>query len=359
MTNECCGFWSPDGQYIFFLSTYANSMDIWVMREKAGLLQRRTEPYRLTAGPLDISFATPGPDGRKLFALGGTERDEFMRYDLQTGQFVPFEFTKPAYTVSYSRNGEWMAYVSSPDSVLTRIKPDGTQLLSLTPPGMHPLAVSWSKDASQLAVSVIKSDGSGRIVLVSLDDGAPKELPSDSQKQGEPSWSPDGKLIAFSSFKNAANQGAFIQIFDVKTKEVSLLPGSVGLRGPSWSPDGRFLAAVSEDLHTVKLLDLHTRKWTELAKAVLLNGALTWSKDGKEFYYQDWLDTKQPIFKIRMSDHKRELVTNMESFLRSGSQRVGLMGLAPDGSLIVRLDRGGADIYALDLGVVKEMHKLQ
>jgi Tol biopolymer transport system component len=351
LPNECCGLWSPDGEYFFFLSAHARSMDLWAIREKSSLLQRRkNEPFRLTFGPFDVTYAVHRTDGRRLIVLGGNERDEFIRYDLQHRQFTPLAFNIPASTVSYSRGGTWIAYISAQDGVLTCSKPDGTQPMSLTPAGMRVLAFSWSPDAKQLVVSAIKPDGSFGIFLVSTKSGVPSEITPDSQKQAEPAWSPDGKLIAFSRFKNALDEAASIQVFNVASKEVLALPGSTGLRSPQWSPDGRFLAAITEDLQTVKLLDLRTQRWTKQAKAVLLN-ALTWSKDGQDLYYQDLLDTNQPIFKIRMSDRKRELVTNAEPFLRSGTQRTTLLGLTPDGSLIVKLDHGGDDIYALDLDI--------
>jgi TolB protein len=125
---------------------------------------------------------------------------------------------------------------------------------------------------------------------------------------------------------------------------------SVGLRSPSWSPDGRLIAATTEDGQKLKLLDLRSQTWTELVSATLINGiALTWSNDGRFLYYQDLLAPNQPIYRIRLSDRKRELVTTFETYLHSGIQRASLAGLAPDGSLIARLDRGGAYIYSLDL----------
>lgn len=57
----------------------------------------------------------------------------------------------------------------------------------------------------------------------------------------------------------------------------------------------------------------------------------------------------QPVYRLRLSDRKRELVATFETVLRSGIQRCGFLGLAPDGSLIAAVVRTNADIYALDL----------
>jgi hypothetical protein len=76
---------------------------------------------------------------------------------------------------------------------------------------------------------------------------------------------------------------------------------------------------------------------------------MAWSKDGQTLYYQDLLEANEPVYRIRLSDHKRELVTNFETLLGGSTQRAAFVALAPDGSLIATLLRAGGDIYSLDL----------
>ena len=49
---ECCGNWTPDGNYFVFQSdTVANTITLWAIREKSGFLRRRNpEPIQLTTG---------------------------------------------------------------------------------------------------------------------------------------------------------------------------------------------------------------------------------------------------------------------------------------------------------------------
>jgi dipeptidyl aminopeptidase/acylaminoacyl peptidase len=49
-------------------------------------------------------------------------------------------------------------------------------------------------------------------------------------------------------FGRILNTGsAEINVVDIKTGRVAMVPGSSGLFSPRWSPDGRYLAAVSVD----------------------------------------------------------------------------------------------------------------
>ena len=46
---------------------------------------------------------------------------------------------------------------------------------------------------------------------------------------------------------------------DLKTHELTTLPGSEGLFSPRWSLDGRYLAALTSDSRKLMLFDFETR----------------------------------------------------------------------------------------------------
>jgi hypothetical protein len=49
LASECCGAWTPDGRYYFFLNSTPAGFDLWALRESAGLLQRQSStPFQLT-----------------------------------------------------------------------------------------------------------------------------------------------------------------------------------------------------------------------------------------------------------------------------------------------------------------------
>ncbi len=135
---------------------------------------------------------------------------------------------------------------------------------------------------------------------------------------------------------------------NLKTNEVSELPGSEGFIASRWSLDGRYIAALGKKQSKLMLFDLQTQRWTQVAQGSLLTG-LVWARNGKTLYFQDLVEAGQPVYRLRTSDYKRERVTGCEKLLQAGVLRCGLVELAPDGSLVVQLIRSLADIYALDL----------
>jgi Tol biopolymer transport system component len=172
-------------------------------------------------------------------------------------------------------------------------------------------------------------------------------MPLDTHNQQDPNWSPDGSKIVFSGDPNdatVANAAPAIRVLDLKIQQVSTLPGSQGLFSPRWSPDGRSIAAMTSDSSTIQLFDLHTQKWTELAKGTF--GWLNWSKDGESIYTLDFTG-EGAVVRIRISNHAKEQVVDLKDFVTTG-QYGGSLALTPDDSPLLLRDSGTQDVYALD-----------
>jgi len=348
------GSWTPDARYFVFESTHSGTQDIWAIREVKSLFRRQaTQPARLTAGPINFTLVLPGKDSHTVFAVGTDWKTELVRYDLQSHQFHPFLPDLHAIDLSYSQDGAWLAYVHPENGVLARMKSDGTQPLDLTPPGLRIWGPRWSPDGKQILFTSLADDREHKILLVSAEGGAPRKLFAASGNQDEGSWSPDGRFISFISSggpSSSERDSRTIEVLNLATNQLSVLPGSHDMGAPTWSPDGRFIATSSDNDRQLMLLDLRSQKWTKLAQGTALRGGpFAWSRDSKYVYCQDILAPNEPLYRIRVSDREKELLTSFESFLRGGVQKAAIVSVAPDGSPIVVLDRNQADIYSLDL----------
>lgn len=345
-SDECCGTWSADGKYFIFQS----QGQIWALANASGWPHRRAQPIPLTASPMTLSSPLASKDGRKLFVVGATYRGELTRYDMHSGQFVPELQGISAEYVSFSKDGEWVAYVAYPEGTLWRSKADGSDRLQLTFPPLYPVLPQWSPDGKTLLFFEIpvNSNQPSRIYKVPSNGGTATELmPKDPHNQQDPNWSPDGTKIVFAGdASNAASSraGFAIRIFDVASHQVSTVPGSQGLFSPRWSPDGRFLAAFSSDSRTVKLFDFATQTWTDIAQGTF--GWLNWSKDGQYLYLLDFTG-KGAVVRVKVADHKLERVADLTNFITTG-QFSGSLTLAPDDSPLLLRDRGTQDVYALN-----------
>jgi Tol biopolymer transport system component len=138
---------------------------------------------------------------------------------------------------------------------------------------------------------------------------------------------------------------------DWKTRRFAELPGSQGLDAESFSPDGKYLAASTIDTTKLMLLDVRTRRWTELARGNSLYGP-HWSRDSAYIYFQDLASgLEQPVLRVHVNDRRSGVVARLQQFARADVMNYSLAGLTPDGSLLASLILGRGDIYALDVGM--------
>ena len=351
--DEEHGKWTADGRYFVFES----KGQIWVLSEKTGFFRRSIgKPVKLTDSPLNLGSPLPSRDGRKLFVVGQKLLGELVRYDAKSGEFLPFLSGISAEFVSFSKDGQWVAYVTYPDGVLWRSKVDGSGRQPLTNPGVYARLPRWSADGKQIIFYGWLLEGklqvdnrisiSGqpyKIYTVSRNGGVPEQLiPDDPDPQSDPSWSPDGSRIVFAGRVNADSSA--IHLLDLRSHQVSTLPDSQGYFSPRWSPDGRYIVATPGKTEGLVLFDLQTGKWTELTQTPV--GFPNWSADGKYVYFLGRLKNRE-VLRVRISDRKVELVADLKDLPTTGYWSASL-SLTPDDSPLLLRNLGTQDVYALD-----------
>jgi len=97
------------------------------------------------------------------------------------------------------------------------------------------------------------------------------------------------------------------------------------------------------------LFDFAAQKWSELADGLPYGWGIRWSSDSKYVYYQHMNSEEQPIFRVRISDHKVEQVTSAHQLFRADVLSYAMTGLTPDNSPLASLVHTNSDVHALEL----------
>ncbi len=342
--DNCCGNWTPDGRYFVFQSALAGRTQIYALPEKGGLFRKAgSEPVLLTAGPLNYYSPVPSPDGKKIYVVGSQPRGELERYDSKTGLLAPFLPGLSAQGLDFSRNGEWLAYVTFPEGNLWRSKADGSKRIQLTFPPLSVFLPHWSPDGRQIAFAATAPGKPSCIYLISAEGGQPQQVTRGEPNEIDPGWSSDASRLVYGSFLEGNVANFDIRLLDLRTHQVSSLPNSKGYFSPRWSPDGKYIAAQTADLLTLVLFDFATQKWVDLLK--LSVGYPSWSRNSKYIYF-DATGSDPAFYRVRISDHKLEWLVSLKNLRRTGLYQWS--GLAPDDSPLVLRDVGTEEIYALD-----------
>ncbi len=151
---------------------------------------------------------------------------------------------------------------------------------------------TWSPDGKSIAF-ISNMSGRNNLWLVRAEGGWPVQLTVSDQRQTAPAWSPDGKWIAYQSDYDGDEQWD-IFLVSPKTGKVVNLTGTreIAETDPTWSPDGRYLAYLvkpkTSAAHEIDIYDTLMREVKHLTTNTPQdkgNFNPIWSKDGKYIVY--------------------------------------------------------------------------
>jgi TolB protein len=155
---------------------------------------------------------------------------------------------------------------------------------------------------------------------------------SSRQPLMSPSWSPDGKKLAYVSFQNGRSEIFIMNIYTGQREKISSFPRHNG--APVFSPDGRKLAIVLSKTGSLQLytMDLASKKLTQLTSGRANNTEPFWFPDGKSLVFTSDRGGKPQIYKVDLAGGSESRIT------WQGQQNLGGQ-ITPDGRFLVMVSR--------------------
>jgi Tol biopolymer transport system component len=136
-----------------------------------------------------------------------------------------------------------------------------------------------SPDGTQIAFAAV-----GDIYVMPVGGGAPVNLTKDAALDTDPSWSPDGGSLVYSSDKDSVHLQLWIR--DMKSGQSRKVTNiATQPQGASFSPDGTRVVFFNVDgmwrVAEMSVLDLDSGRVTKIHDSLPQPGTPTWAPDGK------------------------------------------------------------------------------
>jgi TolB protein len=152
-----------------------------------------------------------------------------------------------------------------------------------------------------LYVNEIKDSGlipTYKLMLADSDGANEKILLSSSEPIISPSWSPDGKRVAYVSFETGIAK-VFIQEI-ASGKREAVLSQDTQISSPSWSPDGKYLSLTlyQDGNAEIYILRLRDQTLTRMTNQFAIDTESSWSPKGNKILFTSGRSGSPQIYEL-------------------------------------------------------------
>ena len=324
---------SPDGRQVLYSRISVDKMSdqwkgaLWLINADGTRNRRLVDAWSGKWSPdgSRIAYVKPGePTGAQIFV-------RYMDGEGSTTQITHLDESPGG--LAWSPDGKWIAFAM-------RVPNKGT--LSVTLPG-RPVGANWTPEPKIVERVNFRrdhvgyvDDGYTQLFVVSATGGTPRQLTSGDYEAGQPSWSPDGKELYFSSLR--------VKDFEYRWRESEIYAidvASGGIRqlterkgpdfGPVPSPDGRLVAYLGHD----------STDDTYFANKLYVMGSdgsnpreidgsldrspenLMWAPDGSGIYFDAEHEGRDDLFFAPLNGTPRQITKGDHYFTAMGMSKTG------------------------------------
>jgi TolB protein len=252
-----------------------------------------------------LAYVTEERQGlSELVVMSIDENRRFRLAGRGVGQFRPV----------WSPDGDQLAFVFAGRTFVRRqtdiylldarcalqLRPCENPLRNLTDTPTDEREPTWSPDGKHIAF-VSDQDGQREVYVMNIDGGEWRNLTQNPAEDFSPVWSPDGTRIAFVSDRTRNYE---IFVMDAYTgdavRNVSLNRAEEW--SPVWSPDSNHLTFISDETgsYQVYLLTLDNRRIRNLTRHNSSDFSPAWSPDGKHIAFVSNRSEMQRIYLLNI-----------------------------------------------------------
>jgi TolB protein len=163
--------------------------------------------------------------------------------------------------------------------------------------------------STKIMYVLVQNEAHFQLIVADYDGYAPHVILTSKQPIMSPTWSPDGKSVAYVSFEGG---NSAVYVHTLATGQRKLISNTPGINGaPAFSPDGKQLALVLtlSGMPNIYIKDLTTGKLKQILKEDAIDTEPVWMPNGKSLLYTSDRGGSPQVYQIDLTTHKTTRVT--------------------------------------------------